>query len=55
MRWLVDVDITGFFDHIDHDVLTGLLAKKIDDDRLIRLIRGMLKAGYIEAEPSSCL
>jgi group II intron reverse transcriptase/maturase len=48
MKWFVDVDIVGFFDNIDHDILLELLRKKIDDDKLIDLIRRMLKAGFIE-------
>lgn len=48
MRWIVDVDIKGFFDSIDHDLLLKLLAKRIDDKRFINLIRKMLKAGYME-------
>lgn len=48
MKWLVEVDIVGFYDNIDHDILLGLLRKRIDDERLLRLIRRMLKAGYLE-------
>lgn len=48
VKWLVDVDVVGFFDHIDHRILLALLAKKIDDKRFLRLIEGMLKAGYLE-------
>lgn len=48
VKWLVDVDVVSFFDNIDHDILLGLLRKKIDDERLIRLVAGMLKAGYME-------
>lgn len=40
--------VRGFFDNIDHDILLGLLKKRIDDDRFIGLIDGMLKAGYME-------
>jgi hypothetical protein len=42
------VDVRGFFDNIDHDVLLGLLRRRIDDERFIGLIEGMLKAGYME-------
>lgn len=45
--WLVEVDIEGFFDNIDHDILLKLLEKRIDDARFLRLIKGMLKAGYM--------
>jgi RNA-directed DNA polymerase len=48
VKWLVDVDVVGFFDHIDHDILLNLLRKRIDDERFIRLIARMLKAGYME-------
>lgn len=48
VKWLVDVDVVGYFDNIDHDILIGLLEKRIHDSRFIGLIRGMLKAGYME-------
>jgi len=48
VKWLVDVDVVGFFDNIDHSILIDLLNRKIDDKRFIRLIEGMLKAGYME-------
>jgi len=47
-KWLVEVDVRGFFDNIDHDILLSLLRKRIDDERFIDLIVGMLKAGYME-------
>ncbi len=48
VKWLIDVDVVSFFDNIDHSILINLLCKKIDDKRFIRLIEGMLKAGYME-------
>lgn len=48
MKWLVEVDIVGYYDNIDHDILLNLLRKRIDDERLIQLIARMLKAGYLE-------
>ncbi|MGO8672362.1 MAG: reverse transcriptase domain-containing protein [Capsulimonadaceae bacterium] len=48
VKWLVDIDVVGFFDNIDHGILLDLLRKRIDDERFIRLIAGMLKAGYME-------
>ena len=48
VKWLVDVDVVGFFGNIDHDILLGLLRKRIDDERFVRLVAGMLKAGYVE-------
>lgn len=47
-KWLIEMDVRGFFDNIDHDVLLTLLKKRIDDDKFIGLIEGMLKAGYME-------
>jgi RNA-directed DNA polymerase len=44
----VDLDIQSFYDRIDHDVLITLLERKIDDRRFIKLIKAMLKAGYVE-------
>jgi len=46
--WLVEVGIEGFFDNIDHDILLKLLRKRIDDEAFLSLIKGMLKAGYVE-------
>jgi len=46
--WFIEGDIKGCFDNIDHDVLMGILAEKIYDNRLLRLIRGALDAGYLE-------
>lgn len=48
VKWLIEVDIVGYYDNIDHDILLSLLRRRIDDDRLIRLIGRMLKAGYLE-------
>lgn len=48
VKWLVDIDVVGFFDNIDHGILLNLLKRRIDDKRFIRLIEGMLKAGYVE-------
>lgn len=46
--WLVDIDVVGFFDNIDHGILLDLLRKRIDDDDFLMLIKGMLAAGYME-------
>jgi group II intron reverse transcriptase/maturase len=47
-KWFVEGDIKGFFDNINLDVLINILKERIADDRFIRLIRKLLKAGYIE-------
>ena len=46
-RVVVDVDLEKFFDRVNHDVLMGRLAKKIDDKRVLRLIRRYLEAGMM--------
>ena len=46
-RWVVDVDLEKFFDRVNHDVLMGRLAKRIDDARCLGLIRRYLEAGIL--------
>ena len=48
VNYVLDADIKGFFDNINHDVLISILSERIADERFIRLIRKFLKAGYIE-------
>jgi len=47
-KWVVEGDITGCFDNIDHDILLQILSRKISDGRFLELIRRFLKAGYFE-------
>lgn len=47
-RWFIEGDIKGCFDTINHEVLIGLLNRKIKDARLLTLIHRFLKAGYLE-------
>lgn len=47
-RWVVEADIQGFFDHLDHEKLMGMLGERIQDGRFLRLIRKWLKAGILE-------
>ena len=46
--WFIEGDISDCFGSLDHDILLGILAEKIQDQRFLRLIRNMLKAGYLE-------
>lgn len=46
-RFVVDVDLEKFFDRVNHDVLMGKLAKRIEDKRLLGLIRRYLEAGVM--------
>jgi group II intron reverse transcriptase/maturase len=46
--WFIEGDISDCFGKLDHDVMTEILAEKIHDNRFLRLVRNMLKAGYLE-------
>jgi group II intron reverse transcriptase/maturase len=46
-RFVVDVDLEKFFDRVNHDVLMGKLAKRIEDRRVLGLIRRYLDAGIM--------
>lgn len=46
-NWVLDADIKGFFDNIDHDWLMKMVASRIKDPRILRLVRVMLKAGVV--------
>lgn len=46
--WVVDVDITGYFDHIVHEKLMELIEQRINDRRVLKLIRKWLKAGVMK-------
>jgi group II intron reverse transcriptase/maturase len=46
--WFVEGDISGCFDNIDHQRLLRIISGKITDQRFLRLIGNMLKAGYLE-------
>src|SRR5712692_1233553 len=52
--WVVDIDITKFFDHVNHDLLMGRIAQVIRDKRVLHLIgkylrRGAMADGLVEA------
>ncbi|MCQ2011664.1 group II intron reverse transcriptase/maturase [Sporolactobacillus sp. STSJ-5] len=47
-NYIVDVDIKGFFDHVDHQWMMRFLNHRINDPSLLRLIARFLKAGYME-------
>lgn len=45
---VVDIDLEKFFDRVNHDVLMGLIAKRVADKRILKLIRSFLTAGVME-------
>ena len=46
-RWVVDMDLEKFFDKVNHDILMSKLEKRIQDKRLLALIRKYLKSGIL--------
>lgn len=46
--WTVELDLAKFFDTVNHDKLMGILMKRIEDKRVLKLIRNYLKAGIME-------
>jgi group II intron reverse transcriptase/maturase len=47
-KWFIEGDIKGCFDNIDHTTLMSTLRDKIHDERFLKLVENLLKAGYLE-------
>ena len=45
--WVVDIDLEKFFDRVNHDKLMSLIARKVSDKRLLKLIRRYLESGVM--------
>jgi RNA-directed DNA polymerase len=52
-EWTVEIDLSKFFDRVNHDKLMGTLAKSIEDKRVLKLIRSYLSAGIMEGGVTS--
>ena len=48
VNWVLDADIRRYFDSVDHDWLMRMVAHRIADPRVLRLIRRWLRAGILE-------
>ncbi|MEM7697062.1 MAG: group II intron reverse transcriptase/maturase [Verrucomicrobiota bacterium] len=47
-RWVIDIDIRGYFDNINHDILMRELASHINDKRVLHLVGKYLRSGVFE-------
>ncbi len=47
-KWFIEGDIRGCFDNIDHQILLSILGESIHDNRFLRLVAQLLRAGYCE-------
>jgi len=50
IHWVVDADVSGFFDNLDHGMLREMIRQRINDGGVIRLIGKFLNAGVMEGE-----
>lgn len=48
-EWVIDLDIEKYFDTVNHDKLISILRERINDDKVLHLIRSFLRAGIMEA------
>ena len=47
-RWVVEIDLSKFFDRVNHDILMSRVAKVVEDKAILKLIRCYLNAGIME-------
>lgn len=48
IKWFIEGDIKGCFGAVDHDKLQEVIGRNIKDERFLKLLRGMFRAGYLE-------
>jgi len=48
INWVLDADIRSFFDSVDHEWMMRMLAHRVADPRVLRLVRQWLRAGVID-------
>jgi RNA-directed DNA polymerase len=47
-RWVVDLDLEKFFDRVNHDRLMAAIARRVNDNRMLKLMRAFLESGVME-------
>ena len=47
-RWVVDIDLEKFFDRVNHDRVMAAIARRVNDKRMLKLIRAFLESGVME-------
>ena len=47
-NWVVDIDLEKFFDRVDHDIMMSRMARRIEDKRVLKLLRRFLQAGMVK-------
>jgi hypothetical protein len=52
-KWVIDVDLSKFFDEVNHDVLMSLIKRKVKDVRLLKLIDKYLRTGIMQGGVAS--
>jgi len=54
VKWIIEGDIKGCFDNINHNILLDILGRDLHDKRFLGFIRGMLETGYIDDWRYNC-